>query len=89
MIAFLSTLPLDVSQVLVVRPTGGWHATVEAFERTDIWRLRGRSMEATIGERGFAEPGQKREGDLKSPSGLYCIDYAFGSAGTYDTSTLR
>ena len=33
---------------------------------------------ANVGSRGFAPPGAKREGDLRTPSGSFGFDYFFG-----------
>lgn len=35
-------------------------------------------INAVIGRNGFAEPGGKREGDGKTPSGVYALEFAFG-----------
>jgi L,D-peptidoglycan transpeptidase YkuD (ErfK/YbiS/YcfS/YnhG family) len=40
---------------------------------------------AVIGRNGFARPGQKREGDGKTPSGTFPVEHAFGY--TAETAT--
>ncbi len=42
------------------------------------WVSAFRAVPATIGTRGFAPPGEKREGDGRSPSGVYPLGFAFG-----------
>jgi L,D-peptidoglycan transpeptidase YkuD (ErfK/YbiS/YcfS/YnhG family) len=42
-------------------------------------------MDGVIGRNGFAEPGAKREGDGKTPSGVYPIGPAFGYAPSANT----
>jgi L,D-peptidoglycan transpeptidase YkuD (ErfK/YbiS/YcfS/YnhG family) len=42
------------------------------------WHLALGPIPGTIGRNGFAEPGNKREGDGQSPSGAYPLSLAFG-----------
>jgi L,D-peptidoglycan transpeptidase YkuD (ErfK/YbiS/YcfS/YnhG family) len=44
------------------------------------WSVSFPPIPATIGRNGFAEPGAKREGDGKTPSGTYPLVFAFGYA---------
>lgn len=54
-------------------------ATVRAFAKTRSgWRQVAGPWSAWIAERGFAPPGQKREGDLRTPSGSYTFSFMFG-----------
>lgn len=55
-------------------------ASVHAFEEESPgkWKDVFGPIEATIGEAGFAPPGEKKEGDRKSPSGRYDLRRAFG-----------
>lgn len=55
-------------------------ATVHAFEEEapGKWKQAFGPIEATIGKKGFAPPGEKREGDGRSPSGVYDLRRAFG-----------
>jgi len=84
--------------VLVVAP--GWdatEATLSAFERDAAgrWQQRGTSHPVTIGRHGCgwgrglhpqrADGPQKREGDGRSPAGVFTIGPAFGAAATCDT----
>jgi L,D-peptidoglycan transpeptidase YkuD (ErfK/YbiS/YcfS/YnhG family) len=51
----------------------------------DGWRLISGPMEATIGKNGFALPGEKREGDGKTPSGIFSLKRTFGYDKTVKT----
>ena len=42
--------------------------------------------EAVAGRGGFAAPGEKREGDGRSPSGIFGISLAFGYAASAETA---
>jgi L,D-peptidoglycan transpeptidase YkuD (ErfK/YbiS/YcfS/YnhG family) len=57
-------------------------ATLEAFTKTAAgWTRTFGPWTAHIGRKGFAPPGQKREGDLRTPSGAYGFSYFFGIKG--------
>jgi len=54
-------------------------AKVHALERREgVWRSAFPSMKAMIGKNGFAPPGAKREGDGRTPSGVFPLGTAFG-----------
>ncbi len=67
----------DSSSVLV---------TIHALERNNgVWRPVFPAFAGSIGGKGFAAVNDKREGDGKSPSGIFPLGIAFGydpSAGT-------
>jgi L,D-peptidoglycan transpeptidase YkuD (ErfK/YbiS/YcfS/YnhG family) len=66
----------DSSSVLV---------TVHAVERNNgVWHLVFPAFTGSIGEMGFAGIDDKREGDGKSPSGIFPLGIAFG----YDPSVV-
>ncbi len=48
----------------------------------DKWVLVFEPFNAVIGKNGFAQPGEKREGDGKTPSGIFPLKMTFG----YDES---
>lgn len=50
------------------------------------WARRWACGEAVAGRAGFAAPGAKREGDGRSPSGIFGISLAFGYAPTGETA---
>ncbi len=61
-------------------------ATLRALEREDgVWRPVFWPMKAVIGRGGFAASGDKREGDGKTPTGVYPLGFAFGYGQTLDT----
>ncbi|NLI79799.1 MAG: L,D-transpeptidase family protein [Candidatus Riflebacteria bacterium] len=56
-------------------------ATVQAWEhRPTGWAPALASFPAVIGRKGLADPGGKREGDGKSPAGVFPLGFAFGYA---------
>jgi len=66
----------DSSSVLV---------TIHALERNKgVWHLVSPAFTGSIGEMGFAAIDDKREGDGKSPSGIFPLGIAFG----YDSSVV-
>ncbi|MCL9684004.1 L,D-transpeptidase family protein [Legionella maioricensis] len=73
--------PGSSSQVIVVQSLGESKAQVTACQR------KGRSWQgsliptfpAVIGKGGIAPIGEKKEGDLKTPAGLYPLGEAFGT----------
>ena len=70
-------------QVVVVTATGygATTATLVAYERVgDGWRRAFGPWPANVGTRGLAPPGDKREGDGRTPSGVYGFDFFFGVA---------
>jgi len=51
-------------------------------KRGDKWKMAFEPFNAVIGKNGFAAAGEKREGDGKTPSGIYPLKMTFG----YDES---
>jgi L,D-peptidoglycan transpeptidase YkuD (ErfK/YbiS/YcfS/YnhG family) len=75
----------ESSQALIVTNncSSSYSANVYALEKKDNkWEKVGDAIEGVIGKNGFADPGEKREGDGKSPSGIFRLKMAFG----YDES---
>lgn len=71
----------ESSQVLVVINNCSSFSLVNIFtlEKKDgKWRQVQKSIDGVIGRNGFAGPGEKREGDGKSPSGIFPLKMAFG-----------
>ncbi len=57
--------------------------TIQILERNDgVWRMVLPEFAGSIGAKGFASIGEKREGDGKSPTGIFPLMMAFG----YDPS---
>jgi L,D-peptidoglycan transpeptidase YkuD (ErfK/YbiS/YcfS/YnhG family) len=54
---------------------------VYVLEKRDFtWRQAMPPIDAVVGRNGFAPPGEKREGDGRTPSGLYRLGTVFGYA---------
>lgn len=69
----------DSSQIIIVRSTGGIKANMTLCQRyKGRWR-RMFAFSAVVGKNGVAAIGKKKEGDLKTPAGLYPITKTFGT----------
>ena len=71
----------DAGQAVVVSAAafGQASATLTTWARTaGAWEQVHGPWPAHIGYAGFAPPGDKREGDGRTPSGTYGFDFAFG-----------
>lgn len=79
----LNTLQVDraIGQVIIVQAQQGIHAQLNACERrAQQWRpLFRQAIPVVIGKQGIALQGQKKEGDKKTPLGLYSIEWTFGT----------
>jgi L,D-peptidoglycan transpeptidase YkuD (ErfK/YbiS/YcfS/YnhG family) len=76
----LKNIPTSTTQVLIVRSLGGVKAELSTCElHKNNWIARSVLFPGVIGKQGLAPLGEKREGDLRTPSGLYPIGPAFGS----------
>jgi L,D-peptidoglycan transpeptidase YkuD (ErfK/YbiS/YcfS/YnhG family) len=84
----LSDVAFGHRQVVVVladevEPT---QATISAWELAgEWWNKVFAAMPAVIGRHGFAPPGEKREGDGRTPSGSFSLKRAFGYAASART----
>lgn len=66
-------LVVDNSSFLFTR------TTLYAMEKhVDNWQMAFEPFDAVIGRNGFAPAGEKREGDGKTPSGIYPLKMTFG-----------
>jgi len=77
----LHTLDSRIGQAMVVlaEPAGGGRGQVLTWERREKdWLAVFPAMPAVIGRNGFAPPGEKAEGDGRSPSGTFPLGTAFG-----------
>mgnify|MGYP001021842006 CR=1 FL=1 len=55
-------------------------AFLQTWEKNgNAWRQGMAPVQAVVGMGGFAAPGEKREGDHKSPSGVFSIPMCFGN----------
>ena len=71
----------NAGQVIAVSASGygTTTATFTAYQRTSSgWQQVFGPWTADIGRNGFAPPGQKREGDGRTPSGSYGFSFFFG-----------
>jgi L,D-peptidoglycan transpeptidase YkuD (ErfK/YbiS/YcfS/YnhG family) len=60
---------------------GSTTATLTAYQReAGSWRTAFGPWPANVGTRGVAPPEEKREGDGRTPSGVYGFDFFFGVA---------
>ncbi len=66
--------------IVVTAPGYGANtATLTAYDRTaDGWQKAHGPYSARVGYNGFAPPDEKREGDGRTPSGVYGFDFLFG-----------
>ena len=84
----LDRLPAGSTQALLVvgaGPPETW-AFVYVFEKQGpAWVKKFPPIEANIGREGFARPGEKKEGDGKTPSGIYPLEFVFGYQESVNT----
>jgi len=74
----------SASQVIAVSASGYGQtvATLTAYQRDATgWRQVFGPWPASVGYAGFAPPGQKHEGDGRTPSGSFGIGFFFGVLG--------
>lgn len=87
----LNTLPQETRQALVVREksAGDFHATLTAWEKQrGGWQIVFDPVDAVIGKNGFTPTGKKKEGDGKTPSGIFPLGAAFGYDTAVDTKLI-
>ncbi|MEN6331509.1 MAG: L,D-transpeptidase family protein [Smithella sp.] len=69
------------SQVIIVTNNCSGSSFVNVYKlgkKGGQWENIQESIDGVIGKNGFAAPGEKREGDGKSPSGIFSVKTAFG-----------
>ncbi len=80
--AYVSSLKIQKSsQVLLVTNNCASSFAVKIYileKQAGKWEKVGESFNGVIGEKGFAKPDEKREGDGKSPSGIFSLQMTFG-----------
>jgi L,D-peptidoglycan transpeptidase YkuD (ErfK/YbiS/YcfS/YnhG family) len=76
----LSLVPPQSSQLLMVYSTPKGEVFVDGLAKADsgAWKPVLGPLRANIGRNGFAELNRKKEGDGKTPAGLYKIGTSFG-----------
>jgi len=84
----LENLARGSTQALLVTGDGSsrFHAVLHVLEKNGAsWRHAVPPLPVLLGEKGFAPPGEKREGDLRTPSGVFDLRRAFGYAPEVST----
>jgi len=85
----LGNLDVKSDQLIVVVPlqADSTQARLYTFARqAGRWALQTGPTAAMVGRNGFAPPGEKREGDGRTPAGLFPIEFAFGYAPSDKTA---
>lgn len=75
--------------VVLAPDYGTSHATLTECVRSGDGYDVDYSVDARIGREGFAPPGAKREGDGRSPSGVYSFGHGFGGGDPGSTTGYR
>lgn len=79
----------ESAQILLVIDNSSLFSTktnVYAMEKRDNkWQMAFEPFNAVIGVKGFAAEGEKKEGDGKTPSGIYPLKMTFGYDATIGT----
>ncbi|HUR72973.1 MAG TPA: L,D-transpeptidase family protein [Sporichthya sp.] len=99
--AWARGLPTDTTQVVRTVPTHKWCEQIwctrtEAWEKVDgAWRIATRGSGTTaepavfrsqIGQNGFASATSRRQGDMRTPSGIYGIVTTFSTTKEQPTA---
>lgn len=84
--AFLQGLPPDTHQAVLVEGSAEtFTAKVSGWQRKDgLWQKGLEPVDAVLGRNGLAPQGEKREGDGRTPSGVFALRRAFG----YETNVI-
>lgn len=73
--------------VWVQPPRNGIQTEIQRYERHNgNWHLVPGTWNAVVGKQGLAPLGEKREGDLKTPQGLFTLRRAFGKNSIVNTA---
>ncbi len=84
----LKGIPEETTQALIVTNDNpaSFSARLHVARREGgLWRTAMPPIEAVIGQKGFAPEGEKKEGDGRTPSGVYGLTRAFGYTGELST----
>lgn len=84
-------LPAQTSQLIIVTGENFFKANLRICEKkAQIWQeVLEDKIETNIGRNGLIKPGLKREGDGKTPLGLYAITDAFGTKAIKTNMNFR
>ena len=74
-------------ETLLVNSKQVYNATLYSFEKdpSGVWKTVFPPFVVHLGIRGFVSPEEKREGDLKTPTGYYALPFAFGKKNDLNT----
>jgi L,D-peptidoglycan transpeptidase YkuD (ErfK/YbiS/YcfS/YnhG family) len=78
----------ESSQILLVRnmnPVSIDVCVIALEKRNGLWQSPFPPMDGVIGRNGFAPPGEKREGDGRTPSGIFTLGMVFGYDPSFPT----
>lgn len=82
----LQHLAIETQQAVIVESLNSSYARVTTWQREDnLWRRAFGPMRTMVGRQGIAPLNEKREGDGRTPSGIYLIGTAFGYAPSFPT----
>jgi len=81
-----SHIPAEQLILVIGEDAGKTDAVLFAFDRTSSGlKKRFGPLPAVNGRSGFAPSGEKREGDGRTPTGLFPLEFAFGYAPSIDS----
>ena len=84
-----SQLTANHSKQLLIVTTTSWDSSkgeLQRYQRDKTnknWQAYGEPMPVILGKKGLAAMGVKKDGDLKTPSGIFSLGSAFGFAPQY------
>ena len=84
----LKSLVNTVKQAVIVEPASpqGFQAKLTAWEMADgLWQMVYGPVDAVLGKNGFSPSGEKKEGDGRTPSGIFPLGTTFGYAPAVET----
>jgi L,D-peptidoglycan transpeptidase YkuD (ErfK/YbiS/YcfS/YnhG family) len=86
--ALLKNIPDESSQILLVTNSNPSSFAVKIYvlaKQNGKWENALKPINGVIGKNSFAELGKKREGDGRTPSGIFSIERTFGYAESIST----
>lgn len=84
----LNNIPTESTQIIIVLGEKAPSVFVHVYgleKQKSEWVRLLQPIEAIIGSMGFAEPGTKKEGDGKTPTGVFPLEFVFGYNETINT----
>ncbi|STY29267.1 Uncharacterized protein conserved in bacteria [Legionella wadsworthii] len=75
-----NAIPDSATQLIIVKLVKGFNAELTACKKQgQSWKKVWNSFPSVVGESGIAPVGEKKEGDMRTPAGLYPLGDAFGT----------